>query len=142
MKKLLLTGIISTAIFIGILVGIKFARPVTVEGSVDWDFGGYYSTSTRNFAGTAIAGLTTLKAGRGILGSLVITGAGAGTINFYNATTSDVTKRTGTTATSTILIASFPASAAAGTYTLDANFTDGLLMEIIGSAPTSTPTWK
>lgn len=134
-------GIALVLAVIGVL-GVLWQRPWQAYGAVDNQSSGYYATSTRNFAGTAIAGLTTLKAGPGIFGSLVITGAGAGTINFFDATTSNVNLRTGNAATSTILIASFPVSTAAGTYTIDATLNSGLLMEVIGTAPTSTPTWK
>lgn len=83
-----------------------------------------------------------IQSGAGTLGSIVITGAAAGTMNFYDATTSNINLRTGNTATSTILKASFPASAAAGTYTLDTLVTNGLYVSIVGTMPTSTITYR
>lgn len=115
----------------------------TAYGSTPDGASDYLATSTaaNNSAG-AFTTSRTLKAGFGSFGSYIITGANTGTVNFYNATTSDVNKRTGQKATSTILIASFPASTAAGTYVFDAAFTDGLYLEITGSAPTSTVTYR
>lgn len=104
----------------------------------------YMATSTA--ANTVYGGFTTgrvIRTGQGTLGSFVITGANTGIVNFYNATTSNVNLRTGQKASSTILIASFPASAAANTYTIDALYTDGLLMVLeAGIMPTSTVTYR
>lgn len=102
----------------------------------------YQATSTKSFAGVALANLKVLKTGDGTLARLTITGAGAGTINFFDATTSAITQRAASKASSSILIASFPVSAAANTYDFDAEFKDGLLYEIIGTAPTSTIIWR
>jgi len=102
----------------------------------------YTATSTAsNGLYGAFTGDQLVKTGHGTLGSVVITGANTGIVNFYNATTSDATKRV--TASSTILIASFPASTVAGTYTFDASFTDGLLVELeSGLIPTSTINYR
>lgn len=86
-----------------------------------------------------------LKTGSGALGSVVITGAlSGGKLTLYNATTSDVNKRTGQKATSTIVLADFPIGYSVGTYTFDASFSDGLLLITSASptAPTSTITWR
>jgi len=101
------------------------------------------STAANNLYGATITGDSLIKTGQGALGSVVITGANTGIINFYNATTSNVLARTGQPATSTILIASFPASAAAGTYTFDVTYTTGLLVELeSGLMATSTITFR
>ncbi len=84
----------------------------------------------------------TIKIGSGSLGSVVITGAAAGLMNFYDATTSDVTKRTNNVATSTILLASLPASLVAGTYVFDVEFRTGLFVDITGTYPTTTVTYR
>lgn len=103
----------------------------------------YHSTSTRSLpVGTQIAALTLLDSGDTTLGSVIITGAGAGFINFYDATTSSVLLRATTLATSSITLASIPPSAAAGTYTFDLVAKYGLLMEVTGTAPTSTVTYR
>jgi hypothetical protein len=84
----------------------------------------------------------TLATGTGSFGSIVITGAAAGVINIYDATTSNVSARTGQTASSTILLASIPASAAAGTYTFDRVYENGLYVDIVGTIPTTTITYR
>lgn len=110
--------------------------------------GEYNATSTRSFNGVALPNLVVLNAGAGIcpttcpgtFGSVIITGANTGVINFFDATTSDVNKRTGNTATSSLFIAQLPTNAAVGTYTFDISLRNGLLYEIIGTAATSTIT--
>lgn len=101
------------------------------------------STAANSVYGATITGDALIRTGQGQLGSVIITGAGTGIINLYNATTSNVLARTGQPATSTILIASFPASTAAGTYTFDTTFTTGLLVELeSGVMSTSTITYR
>lgn len=105
----------------------------------------YHATSTaaNSVFGATITNDTLVVSGPGTLGSVVITGANTGVINIYNATTTNVSQRTGNTATSTILLASIPASAAAGTYTFDLLFTDGLFVDLNGGImPTTTITFR
>lgn len=83
-----------------------------------------------------------LKTGQGSLGSVVITGDNSGTIELYNATTSNINNRTGNIATSSIWIADVPASAPENTYVYDVQFTTGLLMVTTGTEATSTVTWR
>lgn len=84
-----------------------------------------------------------LKTGQGSLGSVIVTGAATGAVNFYDATTTNVLKRTPGKATSTILLFSLPPSLAVGTYVVDTTFTDGLLLDLDnGTMPTTTVTWR
>ena len=122
-------------------LGLFWQKPWQTIGSVPTSES-YIATSTKNFNGTAMASINVLKATDGQLGKVVITGAGAGQINLWNATTSNVNLRTGNKASSTILLATIPVSAAAQEFEFDAQFTDGLLYELIGTAPTSTITYK
>jgi len=85
---------------------------------------------------------TILDTDGGTLGSVVITGAATGVINIYDATTTDIGARAPSQSTSTIFITSFPASTAAGTYTFDATFYRGLIVDIIGTIPTTTVTYR
>lgn len=78
----------------------------------------------------------------GTLGSVVVTGAAAGVINIYDATTSNISLRTGQVSSSSILIATLPASAAAGTYTFDRLFFNGLYVSVVGVIPTTTITYR
>lgn len=99
----------------------------------------YYSTTTRAaVTGSPLAGVTILRVGVGSLGSVVITGANTGIINIYDGTTT-----LGHADSATNTLATFPASTAAGTYTLDIGYTKGLIIDIpAGLAPTSTITYR
>jgi hypothetical protein len=136
-KNTLTITALCIAIFFTALLFIE-VRPQIAKGSVP--IGNEYhatTTSTGRFQNDIL-----LSSGSGTLGSVVITGAGAGTIDLYDATTSNVSNRTGQPATSTILIASFPASAAAATYTFDEAYYNGLYVHIVGTMPTSTITFR
>ena len=101
------------------------------------------TTAANTMCGATITVDKLIKTGYGALGSVVITGANTGVFSFYDATTTNVNLRTGQKATSTILIASFPASVAAGTYVVDATYNDGLYLDYFsGSAATSTITYR
>ncbi len=102
--------------------------------------GEYHATTTAANAvyGASVAASTLLNTGVGTLGSVIITGAATGIVNLY-----DATKRASTMASSSILIASFPASTVAGTYTFDVNFFNGLYLSLpAGNMPTTTITWR
>lgn len=102
----------------------------------------YYSTTTRNSVGTALASGTVLKAGPGAVGQVTIQAAAAGTIFLCDATTTNASLRNNK-ATSTLNCPFLlPVSAAAGTYTVDAGFDDGLLFLTTGTLGTSTITWR
>lgn len=97
------------------------------------------TASNANTYGNTISGSTVVATSSLTLGSVVITGANTGVFNIYDATTSDPNKRK--LASSSVLIASFPASAAAGTYTFDVRLYDGLLIDLqSGVMPTTTIT--
>lgn len=98
----------------------------------------YHSTST-SFLSTPISLIAT---GNGALGSIIITGSNTGVTNIYDATTTNINLRTGQAATSSILIASLPASLAVGTYTFDVLYFNGLLFDRTGTVPTSTITYR
>lgn len=83
-----------------------------------------------------------VKTSNGALGSVVVTGANTGVINIYDATTSDPTKRAASLSSSTILVASIPTNAVAGTYTFDRLLFYGLLVNIVGTVPTTTITFR
>lgn len=102
--------------------------------------GEYKATSTKAYNGVSLTNLTVLKSESGTLGSVVITGATAvGTINLYDATTTDATKRTKTATTTLITI---PATTLANTYTYDISFYNGLIVELLGTVGTSTVTFR
>lgn len=101
-------------------------------------FAEYNATTTRAAnTGAAMANLQVIQSGPGTLGSVVITGLGTGTINFYDGTSTVTNTQWATTS-----LAVFPASTAAGVYTFDVLFTKGLLVEISGAVATSTITYR
>jgi hypothetical protein len=103
----------------------------------------YQAASTKNYDGAALTNLTVLKTGQGELARVTVTGANTGIIRFWDATTTSLSLRASSKASSTIHIADLPASLAAGTYDFDVEFTDGLIYELVGgAAPTSTISWR
>lgn len=141
MKKTLLA-------FIGFMVLLGFVyvgnqSSKKVEGSVIVASEYNATTSPQRLSnGTGNGTAILVKSGFTTLGSVIVTGTNTGTINFYDATTSDVTKRTNNTPTTTILIASLLGNIATGTYTFDVNVNNGLLYEGVGTVPTSTVTFR
>tara|TARA_R110000868_G_scaffold75379_1_gene217546 strand:+ start:534 stop:950 length:417 start_codon:yes stop_codon:yes gene_type:complete len=72
---------------------------------------------------------------KGALGTVIITGAVAGSLRFMDATS------TTDTASTTIVV--FPASTAVGSYPFDSNFNRGLILESTsGLLPTTTITYR
>lgn len=131
---------LATALTVALIMVAFFVLSLSTQvakGSVP-DTNEYNATTTYALSVTE----RTLRTGRGSLAQVTITGDNTGLITIYNATTSDVTRRTGQKATSTIIIADFPASTPEGTYTFDALYTDGLLVVTSGAPATSTITWR
>ena len=142
-EKTLLWGLALIAV-LGFIAYATLKAPARPFGSVTQG-NEYNATST---AASVIYGATVtddklIKTGAGSLAQITITGANTGVVNFYDATTSNVLLRTGQKATSTILITSLPASLVAGTYTFDAAYGFGLLLELeAGLMPTTTITYR
>lgn len=126
------------AIVFGLFFLFESSHPSVATGSVTQ--GSEYHSTTTSVGRFNVP--ATLNVGPGALGSVVITGATSGIINIYDATTSNINQRAGTMASSSILLASFPASTAAGTYTFDALYYNGLLIDSSGSVPTTTITYR
>jgi hypothetical protein len=81
------------------------------------------------------------RKGRGTLGSVVITIAGASgdSMTLYDATTTNATLRTNT---ATTVLASFNSNATVGTYTFDTIFNYGLLLEATSKMGSTTITYR
>ncbi len=136
-----LTNIIKTILGIAVVVLCVVAitkNPYKAESSVSQS-GEYHGTTTST---GRFPTLVVLQSTSGTLGSVVITGAAAGVINIYDATTTSATQRSADQATSSILAATLPASAAANTYTFDRIMKRGIIVEIVGTMPTSTITYR
>jgi len=139
-KGAILAATFTAALFaLAIWIGIS-TQPIYASSLQGND---YQATTTMAAVTGTFDGIELLKTGQGALAQVTITGANTGNIIFYDATTTDITKRTTSRATSTIVIADIAASVAAGTYTFDAEFSDGLLMvRASGIGPTSTVMWR
>ena len=139
---LVITVVLAIVYMVGAYQPAYRAGASTIMGN---DYQATSTAASSMFGAQTSSGTTGLviKTGAGTLASVVITGANTGVMNFYDATTTDVSKRTGNTATSSILIASFPTNIAAGTYTLDTEFSTALLVELYsGAFATSTITYR
>lgn len=141
MTRLTYKEYLSIAVILAVVgvLGVLWQRPWQALGSIDFQGGGYYSTTTP----VNSTNILTLRPGPGILGSVIITGSNGGNFYLYDATTSNVNFRTGNKASTTIIMANIPAGASSTTYTYDTVFNDGLLLVPSGtSIATSTITWK
>lgn len=139
--KLFLVGAVALLLgFTSVPAYLYFTQPDPELGSVVT--GSDYQATTTYAGHNDADGVILLKTGQGSLGSVVITGANTGLMSLYNATTSNPAARAATKASSTILLADFPAGAATTTYIFDVEFTDGLLLVVSGNEATSTITWR
>lgn len=132
-------------VLLAIVAFLGISNIKTASASVA--FGNDYSATTT--APNLVYGAQTatdmlIHKGQGSLGSVVITGANTGVMNFWDATTTNVSLRTGQIATSSLpLLASIPASAVAGTYTFDVQFGTGLIYDVpSGIIATTTITFR
>jgi len=83
-----------------------------------------------------------IKTGAGTFGSIVVNLLGTAPITFYDATTTNVNLRVKATSTLPVLAYIAP-SQAAGTYTYDTVFSDGLLaIWGTGTVASTTITWR
>lgn len=136
LTKILISVAISLS-FIAILISINKPAREFITGSVSYG-SEYQGTTTRAIPGTSLTSPTTLCSTNGVLGSLVITGANTGVINFYDGTTTS-----SHTDHATTTIATIPASTAAGTYTFDVSTRRGLIYDVAsGNTATATITYR
>lgn len=106
-----------------VLMFINVLSPSPTTASTDYN--GYQGTTTQ---AQFQQQFSQIKTGNGTLAQVTITAAAAAEFNLIDATTTDVNKRTNNAATSSLILASFPASVAVGTYTFDRLFFNGLLL--------------
>lgn len=137
-KKLLSLIVGSILLTILVFISVISEKTEMAEGStfVGQD---YVATSTKYFPGSSLTNLTLIRNGSGTVARVTITGANTGVVRLWNATTSDVNRRTGNPATSSLQFIELPTNLAAGTYDFDVEFNTGILYELVsGNAPTST----
>ena len=139
---LLVVGIASAMTLTGTSQEIKEFAGEIMDNPPEEMLGGV--TAPYEYAYTPPTGTAAqlLKTSFGILGSVVITGAGAGSLDLYNATTTNANLRAIAATSSLPVIASFPASTAVGNYDFDVAFNDGLLAVFSGAIGTSTLTFN
>jgi len=135
----ILTAMAITALLFNIYYNsTQVAMGSTIQGN------DYQATSTA--ASSAYGAFTAsrlIKTGPSSLGTVVITGAAAGGINIYDATTTDITLRANKS-TSSILVASLPPSLVAGDYVFDIALSTGLYVDLLagGTMPTTTISFR
>lgn len=130
-----------------LLIAVTFAmlvvqEPNNVRGSVGVG-NQYQSTSTPGVADMhnlcparpGMASSTT-----GVLGSVNVLEANTSAFTIYDATTTDILKRHASQATSSIILAQFPASPTEASYHFDVEFKRGLLIDYAAAATVSTTT--
>jgi len=103
---------------VGASVGVGNSYVSTSTDST-WDFAGGVIGNEKNLLGT-----TTTQ--QGILGSIVITTSTPAPLTIYDATTTNIALRNNV-ATSTLVLANMGVSVAAGTYTFDVRYKNGLI---------------
>lgn len=96
-----------------------------------------HSTTTSEISASRISQLSSQAGG---LGYVTFTQSNTVGWTIWNATTSNINLRTGNKATSTLILADFPASMAVGTYQFDSIATDGIIVDMKAGMGTSTIT--
>jgi len=130
MKYVLLVIVLFVVLVTGVYISNR--APAEILGSLP-SGQSYLATTTA----ATVTYTSTIKTQPGTLGSIVITTAGTGTIDLYDATTTTAHPNHATTS-----LASFSASAPAGTYTLDVSFIRGLVVQYTAFAGKATITYR
>ena len=89
-----------------------------------------------------VADQTVLCTGTGVLGSVHALKNGTGELGIFDATTTNVTKRTGNLATSSIILAWYPAGFGTTTNAFNLEFKRGLLIDYTTGVATSTISYR
>jgi len=143
-KKITIGAVI--LILLGLFGFSRTETPSIRTGSAV-DGNNYIATSTGTLApmrgsnSNSSNDVTLLKNGPGSIGQIVVNTAGAAApaMEFYDATTTNITLRDAAQSTTTIFKFSLPNALAAGTYTFDAEFSRGIIVVTrAGSAQAST----
>jgi len=133
-----------TKVILGVIavVAVVFGFRATTDTKVQGvNRSNEYQALTIVPATTATGGM--LCTAGGALGSIVITGAAAGVIEIYDATTTNGTLRTTVATSSLTKLATIPASTVAGTYVFDVVANTGLAWaRTLAATPTTTLTYR
>ena len=138
-------NIIAVAILLAVIgvFSIIWQRPNGTFGSVAVG-NQYQSTSTPQVADATNLCPAPYRVGMassttGVLGSVNVLNANTGTITIYDATTTDNTLRA-SAATTSLILAEFPASPTEGSYHFDIEFKRGLLVDYSDTNTAGTTT--
>lgn len=123
-----------------LLIGVLYNR--TEEVSANVALGGEYNATTTSALYNNPAKISLVRNGRGSFGAFSVREAGSagGDFEFYDATTTDITKRASSLATSSIFLGSIPNDATVGDYDFDVNLNYGLVMIWTGGGTVATTT--
>ena len=129
--------VIAVIALLGVAVGWN-SKPVveqlsSVQTASEYNHTNIIATTSKAFL---------FKSEPGTLGSVIINVLGTGNVVFYDATSTIPAQRTITATTSLPIVGVIAASQAAGTYTYDVNFYNGLIAVFDGTIGTSTITWR
>ena len=126
MKTFYIVVTIALSALLGVAIGLNLHQQPVPLGSVQTG-SEYHATTTY----PAMPAFNYLKTEGGTLGSLVVTKASTATsMNYlYDATTTNANLRAVSMATTSITLLAWPNNLAAGTYTLDEVFFNGLILE-------------
>lgn len=140
MKNKVVLVLVIAAVVIVVAALMSPAKQVVTLGTSIQGGENYATTTAASGATYAKPTYWLIKGGPGSFSQVVQLKAGTagGDIALYDATTTNVSLRTGQLATSSIFIASIPTDLAVGTYTFDANFRWGLLAVTTGTVGTTT----
>ena len=126
-----------TILVVVLAVVVAVLAYTSPKNVVEMPLGGEgYAFNSTSTAG-AITEVRVLKSTPGVARSVIITLAGTGTVRLYDATTSGAYAY-GASST----IANFGASVAAGTYTIGAGLSRGLVADYAAFAGNATITWE
>ena len=141
LNKIAWYSLLTLIMVVVICVGVYTKTDVKVDVPLGGSAGEPYNATTTPQGAVFVDSL--IRTGQGTFGGLLVTLAGTNVYNIFDATTTNVNLRTGNKATSTIFMATIPASLAAGTYKFDTVFTDGLYLDFVsGTTGSSTILWR
>jgi hypothetical protein len=129
-----------TMILVALIGGIIFFKNTPVEQPIGSSGAGSINQSTTLLATTS--SVWQFKVGAGALSQIVVNVLGTGNVVFYDASSTLPAQRTIAATSSLRAVGVIAASQAAGTYTYDVGFYDGLIAVFSGTQGTSTIAWK
>jgi hypothetical protein len=137
--KTLLVGLVAVLSLFAFNLGQVFKNKVTLGNA---PIGSELNATTTGigvgFASAINTYTATTSPQHGTLGSVIFTAPTLGIVEFYDATTTNVNLRTGNIASSSLLIAHFPAGTGTSTIEIDYAWRYGLTVVFKGTVSTST----